>query len=66
MVVNLEGHLRPAGLFEKERHCRADWLPANESVTESVSREECHDVAREIFRRWVRKVKEAAPHLHHV
>ena len=66
MVVKLESFLRPAGLLVKERHFRADWLPANELVTESVAREECHEMAREIFHRWVRKVRAVAPVLHHV
>lgn len=66
MVVKLESFLRPAGLLVKERHFRADWLPANEMVTESVAREECHEMARDIFHRWVRKVRAAAPALHHV
>ena len=49
---------------ENQRHFRLDWLPKNETVTESVAREECHDVTREIFQRWVRKVREAVPALH--
>ena len=66
LTVKLEAFLRPTNLLVKERHYRAGWLPANETVTESLAREECHEVAREIFHRWVRKVREAAPHLHHV
>ena len=66
LVVQLESFLRPTGLLVKERHFRADWLPANETVTESVAGEECHDVAREIFNHWVRRVRAAAPQLHHV
>ena len=66
LVVKLEAFLRPSGLLEKERHFRADWLPKDETITESVGREECSDVAREIFHRWVRKVREAAPALHHL
>ena len=66
LVVKLAAFLRPADLLVKERHFRAGWLPENETVTESVSREECHDVAREVFLRWVRKVREATPKLHHV
>ena len=66
LVVRLEAFLRPAGLLVKERHFRAGWLPANETVTESVAREECHDVTRPIFQHWVRRVREAAPQLHHV
>ena len=59
LVTKLEAFLRPTDLLVKERHFRADWLPENETVAESVVREECHDVAREIFNRWVRKVREA-------
>lgn len=66
LVVKLEAFLRPAGLLVKERHFRADWLPANQTITESVGCEECGEMAREIFHRWVRKVREAAPPLHHV
>jgi hypothetical protein len=66
LLVKLEAFLRPTDLLVKERHFRADWLPKNEMVTESIAREECPAVAREIFHRWVRKVREAAPELHHV
>jgi hypothetical protein len=66
LAVKLEAFLRPKDLLVKERHFRADWLPKNEAVTESVAREECHEVAREIFHRWVRKVRESAPKLRHV
>lgn len=65
LVVKLEAFLRPAGYLAKERHFGADWLPANETVTESVAREEGREVAREVFHRWVRRVREAAPPLHH-
>jgi hypothetical protein len=64
LAVRLESYLRPVGLLTKERHFRTDWLPENEMVSESVAREDCHDLAREIFHRWVRKVREAAPQLH--
>jgi len=64
LVVTLEAFLRPAGFLAKERRFRAKWLPKNETVTETVAREECHEVAREIFDRWVRKVRETAPRLH--
>ena len=66
LVVKLEAFLRPTDLLVRERHFGADWLPKNETVTESVARQECHEVAREIFHRWTRKVREAAPKLHQV
>jgi len=64
--VKLEAFLRPTDLLVKERHFRANWLPENETVTESAAREESHEVARDIFHRWVHRVREAAPKLHHV
>ncbi len=66
MAVKLQAFLRPADLLTKERHFRAAWLPEDETVTESVAREECHELGREIFHRWVKKVREAAPQLHRV
>jgi hypothetical protein len=66
LVVKLEAFLRPTDLLVRERHFRADWLPKDETITESVAREECHEVAREIFHRWTRKVRETAPQLHNV
>lgn len=66
LVVKLDTFLRPTDLLVKERHLHANWLPSGEMVTESTGREECHEVAREIFHRWVRKVREAAPALHQV
>jgi len=66
LVMKLEAFLRPTDLLVKERHFRAEWLPKKETVTESVARDECHEFAREIFHRWVRRVREAAPRLHHV
>jgi len=64
LVVRLEAFLRPADRLAKERHFRARWIPEDETVAESASLEECHDATREIFQRWVRKVREAAPRLH--
>lgn len=66
MTVTLESFLRPAGLLVKERHFRMEWMPAGETVTEAVSRDECRAVARELLAHWVRKVREAAPKLHPV
>ena len=66
LVVRLESFLRPSGLLVKERHFRKDWLPIDETVTERVGLDESGEVARDIFQRWARKVREAAPQLHNV
>ena len=66
LVVKLEAFLRNTGLVTREKHSKAGWLPQPETVRESVGPEETVELAREIFHRWVRKVREAAPQLHHV
>ena len=64
LVMKLESYLRPTDLLTKERRFRAGWLPENETIIESVALDECREMAREIFHRWVRTVREAAPQLH--
>ena len=66
LIVKLEAFLRNTDLVTKEKHSTADWVPQPETVRESVGPEETVELAREIFHRWVRKVREAAPQLHHV
>jgi len=64
LVVRLESFLRLTNLRAKEKHVPANWLPKPETVTESVAADETGDAARNIFHRWVRKVRQAAPSLH--
>lgn len=64
LAVRLDSFLRASDLRVKETHFCADWLPKPETVTESVGPDETGEVARDIFHRWVRKVREAAPSLH--
>ena len=64
LSVQLTSFLRTTDLRTKEKRFSAPWLPKEETITESVSLEESVDVAREIFQRWVRKVRAAAPALH--
>ena len=66
LVVKLEAFLRNTDLVTKERRFMATWLPKPETVSESVGPDESAEMAREIFHRWARKVREAAPTLHHV
>jgi len=39
---------------------RPDWLPKPETLREGVGPDEASDMARDIFRRWTKKVREAA------
>jgi hypothetical protein len=64
LVVQLESFLRTTDLRSKEKHLSANWLPKSETITESVPPSEASEVARNIFHRWVRKVRAAAPSLH--
>lgn len=64
LVVRLSSALRSTDVRGKEKQFTASWLPVGETVTESVGVEESHDLSREIFHRWVRKVREATPALH--
>jgi hypothetical protein len=66
LSVVLDSYLRTTDLLTKEQRVTAGWLPAPEMVREHVGVEEAHEVARDIFHRWVRKVKEAVPALTHV
>ena len=66
LTVELKSFLRNTDLVAKEKHFRADWLPKPQTVRESAGPDETVELAREIFHRWERKVREAAPALHHV
>ena len=64
LVVHLEAAIaRRAGGSDTARVI-ADWLPTNQTVSEFVPIDEAGEVARDIFRKWVRKVRESAPDLH--
>lgn len=64
LVVHLESSLRTTDLLKPETHPRAEWLPKSQTIVESVGWDEALEVARDIFGRWVRRVREASPSLH--
>jgi hypothetical protein len=64
LLVRLTSFLRTTDLRAKEKQLSATWLPKPETLMESVGSDEALDAARDIFHRWVRKVREAAPALH--
>ena len=65
LVVNLDAFLRTTDLLSKEKRSSADWLPKPQTVRESVGPDEAVEMARDIFHRWVRKVRDAVPALAH-
>ena len=63
LVVKLDSFLRNMDLVTKEKRFSADWLPKPETLHESVGPDETVEMARDIFHRWVRKVRQAVPAL---
>jgi len=63
LIVKLEAFLRSTDLLRKEQRFSADWLPKPETVRETVQLDETGEMARDIFHRWVRKVRQTVPAL---
>ena len=63
LVITLEAFLRTTNLRTKERQFQAEWLPKMQTVCESASPDEAGQMARDVFHRWVRKVRESVPSL---
>ena len=61
LEIKLDSFVRPVDLRVHETHETAPWLPRTQTITEHVSREEAGPVAREVFHRWVAKVRGAIP-----
>ena len=61
LVVALDSFVRSVDICAKEKHLPADWLPKKQNVKESVSPEEAPDLAKDIFHRWVGKVRQSVP-----
>ena len=61
LIVQLDSYLRTTELTRPEEHFSASWLPGKEVLRESASLHEATDLAKEIFQRWVHKVRQAMP-----
>lgn len=61
LVVCLNSSLRTTDLRTKEKHFTPDWLPKSEIVIEAMDPHDAIAAAREIFHRWVAKVRQTAP-----
>jgi hypothetical protein len=51
--------MRSALADEPDVCSRPDWLPKPETLREGVGPDEASDMARDIFRRWTKKVRES-------
>ena len=59
--VHLDAFRRTTALLKKETRLAAEWLPRPQTVVEGVGPDETVELAKEIFHRWVAKVREATP-----
>jgi hypothetical protein len=66
LMVELDSFIRPVDLRAKEAHLPADWLPRKQTLKESVTQDEAVDLAKDIFHRWVGKVRQSVPSSIHI
>src|SRR5688572_4337454 len=60
LVIKLDAFVRQVHHAGPDVCTRPDWLPKPEILREGVGPDEAGDLAREIFRRWTKKVREMA------
>jgi hypothetical protein len=63
LTLRLDAFLRTRDIAHAERQFRPAWLPSAQSAEERVSRDEASDLARELFNRWVKKVRDVITEL---
>ena len=60
LVLKLDAFVRQVHHAGPDVCSRPDWLPKPETLKEGVDPNEASDMARDIFRRWTKKVRESA------
>lgn len=60
LVIKLDSFVRQVHHAGPDICTRPEWLPTPETLREGVGIEDSSDMARDIFRRWTKKVREAA------
>jgi hypothetical protein len=61
MEVELNSFLCPVNTRSAEQPVRPGWLPKKQTAREHVPRSEAVQLAREIFHRWVGRVRQSVP-----
>jgi len=61
LELQLDSFIRPVNLRSKEMHFQSAWLPKKQNVREHVTCEEAPDLARDIFHRWAKKLRQIIP-----
>jgi len=60
LVIKLDAFVRQVHHAGPDVCSRPDWLPKAETLREGVSSEEASELARDIFHRWTKRVRESA------
>ena len=60
LVIKLDAFVRQVHHAGPDVCTRPDWLPKQETLREGVGPDEASDLARDIFRRWTKKVSASA------
>ena len=61
MEVELNSFVRPVDDYSREKPVCPCWLPKKQTAREIVSRSEALELARDIFHRWVGRVRQSCP-----
>src|SRR5688572_23716694 len=65
LLVRVEAFIQPAGCGPKALRLTEDWLPPKETFVEAVTLEQAPQTTKEIFERWIDKVRRSVPATHH-
>jgi hypothetical protein len=60
LVIKLDAFVRQVHHAGPDVCTRPEWLPKPETLREGVGPDEASDMARDIFHRWTKKVRESA------
>jgi hypothetical protein len=60
--VALDAFTRRASASEDGAHIPQPWLPRGETVREHLPRSEADEFVKDVFHRWVEKVRASVPH----
>ena len=60
LIVKLEAFVRQVRHGGPDICSKPEWLPHPETLRESVGADDASELARDIFQRWTRKVRDAA------
>ncbi len=60
LIIHLDAFVRQVHHARPDVCSRPDWLPKAETLREGVAFDEASEMARDIFHRWTKKVREAA------